>query len=314
MAEAIALIVAGSGEASEAEVFDLLEDVYPTDAYDEVGLVVPVDKDLFSKTVQHAVAWFGKDKDVIAVQTNGASLSRASAKLGDGNEKVEKFSDILDPGEFEEWDEVHFLVAMPEPDEDDYETYADLVEVAISNGIKVRDLTKALDDVVLEDEPAAEPEPDPEPEKPARRSRHKEAEPDPEVEKDEPEPPKRTRATRTAKAEVVDDPPAKAEDVQAPEPEVKASQVPQEIFYEALGQIIESLQTLRGIYAPAEAEKVEDKPTRGRGRPREHFEVPQIWDEEKDEWVPRPKGRMKRGTTWRKIHAETGDVLEEGTV
>jgi hypothetical protein len=337
VADAIALIVAGTGEVSEREVNDLLLDAYP-ETLEEVGLIVPVDKDLYSKAVQYAVGWFNDDDNVVPIQTKGASLTRASAKLGNNpNEQVAKFADILLKSEFDDWDEVHFLVAMPEDEDDpDYDYYAELVEAAIAGGLQVKNLCRGLDDVTLAEpedkvqEP--EPEPEPEPEKPKRRSRARAAapveEPEPEAAADEPAPEKPKRRSRAA---------AKPTEPQ-PEPEVENAPGPglADQFgvaltpenWNALLARVTALEILlvdaaHGILeaftpavAPEPTPKAEEPPTassRGRGRPRQNFEVRQIWDEDVQEWIPRPKGRVAKGTGTRTVHAESGEVLEEGT-
>lgn len=334
---AVALIVAGTGTVSEAEVFDLLEDRYPPDDFEEVGLIVPVDKDLYTDAVKFAVKWFDDDANVIPVQTKGAALSRASAKLGDEPQKVEKFEAILNPDEFEDWDEVHFLVAVPDNEDDpDYDLYAELVEIAQENGIIVKDLTAGLDDVVLTDPEEApaepEPEPEPEPEKPARRSRARKKdapEPDPvvaeEIAKIEDEVKPVGAAAEPTSTLDEDDQAAISEALEALSDVVQAmekwdeaialfdgSEVKHRPLTVKARKAFEGLASVGRDKTPAETEEPKDEaPKRGRGRPRENFEVRQILNED-DEWVPRPKGRLKNGTEWRTIHAETNEVLDSG--
>jgi hypothetical protein len=342
---AIALIVAGSGEITAKETFDLLEDAYPQDDYEEIGLVVPVDKDLYTDAVKHAVEWFGDAKAVQPVQTNGASLSRASAKLGeDAPNKVDKFSDILTQEEFKDWDEVHFIVAIPsDQDDPDYDLYAEMVEAAIDGGLTVKNLAAGLDDVELADD---EPEPEDEPV----------VEPDPEPEVEEEKPAPRARRSRAKKVETEEDPvvaEALAKIVDEPEEESNVAGPPKytEEFQASLnvfGEVVKALEawdvaiaafdgkevSYRPLTAKARAawddlagkptlttddpdalvgkDKVEDKPTRGRGRPRTKFEVKQVWDEDEEYWIPRPMGRLPKGTKFRSIHSETNEVLEEG--
>lgn len=353
-AAAVALIVAGSGETTEKEVFDLLEDAYSPSEFEELGLIVPVDKDLFTKTVQNALVWYEDDMNAFAIQTKGASMSRASAKIGDGTQEVEKFSDILTKEEFEDWDEVIFLVAMPEDEEDpDYDLYAEMVEIAIENGLTVKNLCRGLDDVTLadpEDEPVEE-EPEEASEKEqevltkaaesptVRKSRaRKTDEPveDPdiqeqvaaahrEVEKRSPaEKPEKVLAVEKRLGEVVETL-TKTEKVLRLIDEAQALLGDKETEYRALTlEVAQARETLarfvgdpEGTAEPAKTvepqEEAAETPKRGRGRPRENFEVPQIWDEDEEAWVARPKGRMKKGTQWRKIHAETNEVLDEGT-
>ncbi len=341
---AIALIIAGTGEITDKETFDLLEDAYPLDDF-EIGLVVPLDKDLHTDAVKHAVKWFDSDKDVLTVQTTGASMSRGAAKLGgESPQKVDKFSDILNLAEFQgedPWDEVHFLVALPEdPEDPEYDLYAEMVEAAIDGGLTVKNLAKGLDDVELaDDEPEPEEEPEPEPvkeEKPApraRRSRAKkveEPEPDPVVAEaiakisDEPEPVKATQPK-----------PARDKDVEAAVEAVGSIANALEAWDKAIAafdakdvtyrpltvRAREAYDVLSRSVQPASPEpqdtKDEEKPAgRGRGRPRTQFEVKQVWDEDEGDdgdWVPRPAGRLRKGTEWRTIHAETEEVLDEGT-
>jgi hypothetical protein len=333
VASAITLIIAGTGEITEDETFDLLDNAYPEAEFAEIGVVVPVDKDLYSKAVENVVAWFNNDKDIYPIQTKGASMTRGAARLGDGTQEVEKFTDILDPKEFEEWDEVHVLLAMPEdPESDEYDFYAEVADVALQAGFVVKDLTAGLDDIVVtdpEDATAEAPEPEPEPEQPARRSRRRaakeEAEATPEPEEEE----KATRPSRRAKkADTVEEvqEAVKAPEA-APEPSPASDDYEARIFAleEQVQMLIARLRSAGSALTwepentepakeahPAEEAK-EDAPKRGRGRPRTQFDVKQVLDEDTDEWVPRPAGRLRKDTKWRTIHSETGDVLEEGT-
>jgi hypothetical protein len=327
---AIALIVVGSGETTPEEIFDLLEDAYPADDYEETGLVVPVDKDLFTKAVQHAVKWYDSDKDVFTIQTKGASLGgRAASRLGSGTQEVGKFTDILSREEFpeEDWDEVHVLIAMPEDaDDPDYEFYAEVADLATKAGFPVKDLTAGLDDIVVIDPEDAEEEAEPEvePEKPARRRRSRAADKEEEPAEEEPveEKPKPSRRAKKAESvEEVQEATKKVDEPDSVEGRLNAKVASLESRVEALEDVISRLRTVLAGVAPTEsasepekpAEAEEDTPKRGRGRPRTDFDVRQIWDEDKDDWVPRPKGRLRKGTDWRTIHAETGEVLEEGT-
>jgi hypothetical protein len=325
--EAIALIVAGSGETTPEEIKDLLDDAYPNEEYEEIGLIVPVDKDLFTKAVKDVVAWYDSDKDVYPIQTKGASLGgRAASRLGEGTQEVAKFTDILSREEFpeEEWPEVHVLLAMPDDDEDpDYEFYAEVADLSIKAGFTVRDLTAGLDDIVVTDpvDAEGEEEPEPEPEKPSRRRRkapEKAEEPEPEE-----KPARRARKTSEAKkAESVEDvqEATKASEPSATPDDSRVSSL--EARVEVLEDIIARLgavltgtgtQFVAAQEEPKAEDEPEDKPKRGRGRPRTDFDVRQIWDDEVEKWVPRPKGRLRKGTEWRTIHAETDEVLEEGT-
>lgn len=340
--EAIAVIVAGSGDTNESEISDLLED-YLGD-WEEVSLIVPLDKDLFTDAVKDALSWYDDDENVITVQTNGASMSRAAAKVGgDPPEKVETFEEVFDDP-FEGFDKVEFLVALPESDAEDFETHVAWVEAAldsksVKDGITVKNLCRALDDVVLEETTEEEPEPEPEPEKPARkrRSRTKKVEEDPEPEP-EPEPEKPKRRSRAKKVEPEE---TKAEDISR---ELAGSDVHDDVsaavhesgsldkflpeadiavlrsLYSALGMALDALQpATEGVPAPepaeppAEPEKADSGPKRGRGRPRTNFEVKQVWDEDAEEWVPHPRGRTPKGTKWRKFNTDTEEVLDEGT-
>jgi hypothetical protein len=320
--EAIALIVAGSGDTTPEEIKDLLDDAYPNDDYEEIGLIVPVDKDLFTKAVKDVVAWYDSDKDVYPIQTKGASLGgRAASRLGDGTQEVAKFTDILSRDEFpeEDWPEVHVLLAMPFDTEDpDYEFYAEVADLSIKAGFTVRDLTAGLDDIVVTDPEDAEgeEEPEPEPEKPSRRRRkapEKAEEPEPEE-----KPARRARKTSEAKkAESVEE----VQEAVKDEPSAPVADDARVASLEARVEVLEDLLARLGMVltgtgtqfvAPQEEPKAEE-PKRGRGRPRTDFDVRQIWDDESEEWVPRPKGRLRKGTEWRTIHAETNEVLEEGT-
>jgi hypothetical protein len=323
---AIALIVAGSGETNKDEVYDLLEDAYPPKDYEEVGISFAADKDLFTPAVEHVIDWRDDEKALYPVKTEGAALTRKTSKFESTD--VAAFTDLLDPKEWDDWDEVVFLIAMPEDDEDpDYDKYAGYVETAIDNGITVKNLSRGLDDVTLADEDdAAEPEPDPEPE-PPKRQRRKKAEPKDEVEKEE-EPPGETieeqvevaRAQFASSTEKVGDLNTYGEG--------EAADARRQEVYEALGDVVEAVLRLRDLFAPilsppdaeavaalsAETKPEEDKDEkRGRGRPRTRFGVKQVWDDNEEEWIPRPAGRLKKGTKWRTVHAETDDVIEEGT-
>ena len=324
---AVALIVAGSGDTTDREVFDLLEDAYPETEYDEVGVVVPADKDLFTDAVQHVLGWLDQPDDVYPVQSEGADLSRASAKLGE-TQKVEKFTDILNAEEFKDWDDVHFLVALPDDeDEAEFDKYVAMIEVAVDNGIKVFNLCRGLDDVTLEDEDPEPVEEKPE-EKPERASRSRKKASEPEDTEEAPaEPEEPAQASQDGLQEEL-----AAAAFQAQQENPWSEPNKDEQIFEALGNVIDALVTLREIFLPEEAKqaiaeyendpepepepepepKAEDDKPKRRGRPRTNFEVSQVWDEETEEWIPRPKGRTPKGTKWRKIHAETGETLEEG--
>jgi hypothetical protein len=328
---AIALVVAGSGATTEQEVFDLLDDAYPEDAYADIGLIFPIDKDLFTDTVENVLAWLDDPKAYYPVKSKEGSLTRKTSKF-DGVEQVDEFTDALKPDLYlkEGWDEVHFLLAVPDDEEDpDYDLCAELAEVAITNGMVVKNLTRGLDDVTLaepEDEaPTAEPEPEPEPPKRQRRSRKTE-EPveEPETAPEQPQDGLQedlAKAAHDAKqdpAEGVDDEAlrliteaigqasralALIQESMVIILEVqKRKQEPQDDVLAAHSAVAENLPHPEGGEAP-----------KRRGRPRTNFEVKQIWDDEDEKWVPRPKGRMRKGTQWRTIHAETDEVLEEGT-
>lgn len=342
---AIALIIAGSGAITPEELNDLLNDAYPEEI--EIGLLVPVDKDLYTDAVKAAVEWYDNDEGIYPIQTKGASLTRASAKLGEGTQEVDKFTDIIDPKEFEGdpgWDEVHVLLAMPEvpkdgEDDEEYEFYAEVADVALQAGFVVKDLTAGLDDIVVtdaEDATAEDPEPEPEPEKPTRtrRGRGKAAEEPEEVAEDTAvaEPPKRTRAK---KAETIEEVKEAVKDT--PEPVVDSHADSDNLrrivaLEQQVGHLLDVILAAGAIFRgptsappegeatvapdpekPAKAEDTAEAPKRGRGRPRLDFEVKQVWDETDEKWIPRPPGRMKKGTEWRVIHADTSEVLSEGT-
>jgi hypothetical protein len=330
----IALVIAGSGETTPDEVADLLNDAYPEDKYD-VDLFFPVDKDLFTGTVETVVGWLDNDEYVYPVKTKGASMSRKSSRFADPTE-VNSFTDIFDPDEFKDWEDVHFLVAIPEDDEsDEYETYAELVEVAVEKGFTVKNLCAGLDDVVLAEPEAEEPEPEPEPEKPARKRRGRSEE-----KAEEPEPEKGLQQEVNAAAAEVrkapQEPAALSQDIADALSAVKDAERALRRWQEAAelisGQSVEHTLVARldSAYnvlveavrpggpgepseAPSEAETDAEAPRRGRGRPRTNFEVKQILDDDSEEWIPRPKGRLRKGTQWRTIHAETDEVLEQGT-
>jgi hypothetical protein len=333
---AIALVVAGSGATTEQEVFDLLDDAYPEDAYADIGLIFPVDKDLFTDTVENVLAWLDDPKAYYPVRSKGANLTRKTSKF-DGVEEIEEFTDALQPDLYlkEGWDEVQFLLAVPDDEEDpDYELCAELAEVAIGNGMVVKNLSRGLDDVTLAEPEDEAPPVVPEPEEEYAGRAPSEA-------------PKRARRSRKAQ-EPVEEPETAPEPAQdgLQEDLAKAAhdakQDPAEgvddealrLITEAIGQasralalIQESMEIILDIQkrkqTPLEGAKfheaadvgpsINDETPKRRGRPRTNFEVKQIWDEDEDEWVPRPKGRMRKGTKWRTIHAETDEVLEEGT-
>lgn len=341
MAEAIALIVVGSGDTTADEVEDLLNDAYPEEEYEEVGLIVPVDKDLFTPAVKQVVGWYNSDKDVYPIQTKGASLGgRAASALGaEAPQKVDKFTEILTRDEFPEsdWPVVHVLIAMPTDEEDpDYDLYAEIADLSLQAGFEVKNLCAALDDIVVtEPEDASkDEEPEVEPEKPTRRRRSRTAEKDevPAAEPEEPveeeKPARRSRKTSEAKKA------ASVEDVQeatkTPEPESEAALPHGDRIFALETEVRNLRDTLAGIaevllasaqkttaLPPEESAAVPEQeaeaPKRGRGRPRTDFDIRQVWSDEDDEWIPRPKGRLRKGTEWRTIHSETDEVLEQGT-
>ncbi len=358
---AIALIIAGSGETTEKEVFDLLEDAYPLEGYEEVGLIAPVSKDLYTDTVKNVLTWYDSNDSVYAVRTKGSNLSRATSGIGgkEGAREVESFTEVLTSEEYaEEWDEFVFLVAMPGEDAEDaeYETYAEMVEFAIEHGVPVKNLCRGLDDVTLDEEPATpEPEPEPEPVKPQRKSRARKKveeapEPEPESQGDlDPDPtdppwekePDLQEQVNEAAADAGKEAPTQDgrfvyhapdensiamhsmvreacasvtelfESFAEPSRErsLAVTKIEEAMFW-ANAHIARNITPAESPESPSEPE---EKPTssRGRGRPRTNYEVKQILDD--GEWIPRPKGRMRKGTEWRTIHAETSEILDEGT-
>lgn len=306
---AVALIVAGSGEVNDKEVFDLLDDAYPEDDYSEIGVIVGLGKALFTPAVQYAIEWLNYDKSVYGVIAGGEKPTRTAKAYAEDAMEVKEFADIFDPEEFKDWDEVHFLVALPDdPESPEYEDAAAWIEKAVGAEVKVFNLSRGLDDIVLEDPDAAPPEEEPEEpaEAPKRKSRARKAAEEP-AEPEEPD---------AAASEAVADPWKDDGDSQ------------NDIIYDALTEIILGLAHLQEAFRPTtrvepkesldphvevQAEKPTAKDGTKRGRPRSNFEVSQVFDEDDEEWIPRPKGRLTKGTRWRKIHSETDEVLEEGT-
>ena len=332
---AVALIIAGSGEVSKNEVNDLILDRWPEDD-NIIDLVVPVNKSLYTDTVDLVVDWFDDDKNVYTFKEKDEALSRKSSRLGDGEaEEVDKFSDVFNPDDFKDWDETVFLVAFPDdPEDPDYDLYAEHVEAALEAGFPVYNLCRGLDDVRLEPDNAdPEPDPEPEPEEPPKRSRRKRTE-----DKTEKAPEKDTEP-----AEESQDPPVQEREERRDDRlaaahhalkrahrfvstydalrftyEGRENNSPSDLTQAVTAGLTALEEYISGdVKEKVEAEKAtEEKPAekkRGRGRPRTHFEVAQVWDEEDEEWVARPAGRLAKGTKWRKIHAETDEVLDEGT-
>lgn len=317
MADAIALIVIGSGEVSEKEAEDLLQDVY-WNPYDEVGIVFPVDKDLFTKTVQTVVG-LSDPEDLYPVRTKGAELARKSSKYK--ADEIKKFEDIFDPEEYKDWDDVHVVVALPADEDDpDFDRYAGYVEVAIDNGFSVKDLTKGLDDVRLaeDDVPAAEePDENPEPVEPEARKRRQRKAPRDEEPVEEPQDLEQELAQAAHEAKEAGEAGV----------DITASQVsPQQRLDFAIDTLIYALQGVQEALRPdtppqdyehldePPQEVVEAAPKRGRGRPRTRG-IKQIWDEDSEDWIPRPAGRLRKGTKFREIDPNDEDkTLDEGVV
>lgn len=353
MADAIALIVAGSGEVSDKEVFDLIEDWYQGLGEGvDVSLVIPVTKNDFTDAVEYAAAWYLSDedadpKDILTIKIEGSNLSRNTSQYGDGNpEVVENFGDIF-ADDFKDFDTVEFFIALPGADADDYDEHVAWLESANDSEreINIRDLCAALDDVVvLEPEDAtadAAPEPEPEPEKPARRGRsRKVAEPveeKPAEPVEEPEEVKPARKSRAKKTDVVSE--TMRASVEIPElGEVLAAlrevgkyldlaDVSNALFFQqeleerplnaryrkAVQSLTDFLVGVGGDEAEKTAEEPAEAPKRGRGRPRQNFEVKEIYDEDEKSWIPRPRGRIAAGTEWRVRHDETNEILDKGT-
>lgn len=345
--KAVALIVAGSGPVTEDEVNDLLLDRWPDDEW-VIDLVVPVQKDYFTSTVEAVVDWYDDDEFVYPIREDSDSnLSRRSAKLGkEEAQEFDKITQVFNLDDFKDWDEVYFLVAMPEDPEDaDYDLYAGFVEAAVEAEIPVLNLCRGLDDVRLE-----EPEPEPEPEKveeeeeeekPKRRSRAKKDEepvdPDPVDEKpEESETVKKVKKMQEARApetdprilEVFDALQDATRYLRGTDEALQVYQQLDEPDYRPLTlKVSNALETLRefisnpdGDEEPAvasEPDKAAPKPAKDgtkRGRPRTQFIVNEVFDEDLDKWVPRPKGRLAKGTEWRKYNTKTDETVEEGTV
>ena len=346
---AIALIVAGTGEVTDTEVRDLFEFRWPEET-NEIDLVAPVSKSLFTKPVQTVVEWFDDDEFVYPIVVNDEAMSRVSSRLGKGEPtKVGSFKEVFEPDDFKDWDEAVFVVAMPnDPDDPDYDVYAEYVEAAIQAGFPVLDLCSGLDEVRLADpdpEPEPEPEPDPEPKRARRSSRAKKPEPEPEPEAETVEEEvAQARSSRSRKAadaeptEAASGPQKAAEPVEKDERLVKALETLSDValFFEKVDESFGLMDQQEVKYRPltlasrrafdglaaytsdlggaSEPSSTSEEPPkrRGRGRPRENFEVSEIWDEDEDSWIPRPKGRVAKGTKWRKRHAETDEILDEG--
>lgn len=329
---AIAVVFAGSGEVSENEVRDLLDDFLPEDKFDEIGLVVPVSKSYFTDSVQKVLDWYDDDEHVYTVKVGDENMSRNSSKIGETPDEVEKFGDVF-ADKFDGFDQVVFIVAMPEdPDDPEYDRYADVVEAAIAADVEVKNLARGLDDVRLaepDEEPSADAEPeDPKEEEDKPRRRRRRSEPEESEEKaDEPEeekPKRRSRRKAEPEAEEPEKAPEVTEDVE-PSPEERIF-VLEERVLRLETAILAAAATLTGSVAvteppalpeasedPSEPQEAEEEaPRRGRGRPRTNFQVKEIYDEDNDDWVARPQGRLPKGTLYRTRNTKTGEITDEG--
>lgn len=349
--EAIAVVVAGAGPTSEKEVADLLED-YLEKWGDNVDLIVPVNKTMFTDSVQNAVAWFNDPDYIIPVRVDDGPLARASSSLGKSmdTQKVAEFADLF-KDDFEGYDEVLFAVALPNQDDaqDDYDEAVSWIEAAAESkaNVTIKDLCAGLDDVVITDEPTPEPDPEPEP-APRRRGRSRASEPEPQPVKDE-NPPRRSRARRSEEPKDVHDEVAAAVAEKEAGPKEEHVKEAMNAFadgvlfiwhWEEASKIVSGKDdggfALRkrledahkvllaalglqnqspSVTQPGDAaEPVEAAPTRGRGRPRKNFEEKQILDEETNEWGKPGRGRLAKGTKWRVVDTRNDEVLDEGTV
>lgn len=311
----VALIVAGPGKTTPQEVSDLLDDKF-ADA-DLVDVYYPMGTKEFTPAVEAVLLWADNPNNGgsnVGITVTGTSVGRKSKKYfhiegpdeaaGPDDWTFDSFAETftLDFGD----SEVFFLVAVPqedeEPDADVLDALVQLVTTAKDTDLPVLDLCAALDDVNLS---APEPEPEPEPE------------PTPE--------PAKTRGRRKATAPKADEP------VDGLQEEVNSaaqrgtyqSGSDAEIFQqigdlfhalahraEAVGASTQTPVNLNKDAGDPEAQpeasepaaEATEAPRRGRGRPRTTANLQkQIFDADDDKWIPRPKGRVARGTKTRTV-------------
>jgi hypothetical protein len=298
LSKSVVIAVAGSGSTTATEVEDLLNDELVN--YDEVVLIVPVDKDGFTKSVQLVEEWADQE-EVIGLLPEGMTKSRKARHIDSTTgDVVEYLANDVDPEEHERF----LYVAVPDEDDSTYDDLVTTIEQAIEFGILVKNLCAGLDDVTLT-EPDAEPEP--EPEKPARRPRSKKTEPKTEsVEQDVAA--AKAQSDASAQTDLIGILRGAVADITKG---IDGLQQAAEILEAA---VVED-EAAESAEAPTEAP--EATPKRGRGRPR--TTIPrrkEIFDEDADEWVVRPRGRQPKGTQIREINTETGEVIEgsEGVV
>lgn len=307
------IIVIGSGEVTKQEVHDLLTDFLKP--YDGVDVYFPVDTKGFTKAVEFTYDWVDQE-DIYPFLLVNAKQSR---KFHHDGEPLRTQSVAALTTMKKETDEQFLLVALPDPEEqpDDYDDVMDVIEAAVAADIPVKDLTGGLDDVRLDAPPAPEPEPepDPEPEKPKARTRTSSRKTTAKASEPAEEPKKFEGAVLSPEA--VESVRAMANFIGLYQAltvlsgEVAGLNVDQ--FLAELGQQKQTQEAAQE--APSAPEKPAEAPRRGRGRPRVNTpQEKQIWDEDTEEWIPRPRGRQAKGTKTRTINPETDEVLEEGEV
>jgi hypothetical protein len=287
------VLALGTGTVTPKEATDLLTDFLEDE--DEVVLGIPGDTKRYNKTmaaVNDAFPW----ADVIyLVETGDKTSSKVDEDLVAEASLLEVVNDTDEQLDY-------VIVAIPD-DEDDpfYDEIVEVVEAALERGVPVKDLTKGLDDIRIE-EPT-----------------------EPEAEADD---------TDETAVDVGPSP----EDGNI---NVGGEDVPVEVFTAGLNtagleptnddrlalieqwlsDALEMLQEYRQAMPVTDAPEISQEPTepaeepapKRRGRPRKNPRLEnQLYDEDEGEWVARGKGRIPKGTKIRTVDLDSGEVTEEG--
>ncbi|MFD9947233.1 hypothetical protein ACFWYW_24105 [Nonomuraea sp. NPDC059023] len=153
--------VAGAGESSTDNTWDLLTDWLEDDPEREVALYLPADLALTSKAVVDVAEWAEASEvsyTALAAPKPGrrgklvlASCARSEETMHVADDLIQTLADAQRDGK-----EAVLVLAWGESDEAPDEDTGTLFDQAVAAGIPVKDLTAGLDDLAYTDDPPVE--------------------------------------------------------------------------------------------------------------------------------------------------------------